>query len=101
MLTRKYLILLSRQAWWKESFALISVCKKTLQFFTVLVLESKKMIEYFYTGVDNADWIKGYERCVGLSVLAHNLHVLGNALKAKVEEEKRGTDLIWSLRQAA
>jgi len=47
--------------------------------------------------------IKGYKRCVGLSVLAYNLHILGNALKAKVkvEEEKRGKALIRSLRQAA
>jgi transposase, IS5 family len=27
--------------------------------------------------------LKGYKRCVGLSVLAYNLHILGNALKAK------------------
>ncbi len=34
--------------------------------------------------------IKGYKRCVGLSVLAYNLHVLGNALKAKqVAEEQK------------
>jgi transposase, IS5 family len=27
--------------------------------------------------------LEGYKRCVGLSVLAYNLHLLGNALKAK------------------
>ncbi len=34
---------------------------------------------------------RGYKRCVGLSVLAYNLHVLGNALKAKEQaaEAKR------------
>jgi transposase, IS5 family len=34
--------------------------------------------------------IKGYKRCVGLSVLAYNLHVFGNVLKAKqlAEEQK-------------
>ncbi len=33
----------------------------------------------------------GYKRCVGLSVLAYNLHILGNVLKAKemAEEVKR------------
>lgn len=33
----------------------------------------------------------GYKRCVGLSVLAYNLHILGNALKAEeqAEEAKR------------
>lgn len=33
----------------------------------------------------------GYKRCVGLSVLAYNLHILGNALKAKelAEQAKR------------
>jgi transposase, IS5 family len=30
----------------------------------------------------------GYKRCVGLSVLAYNLHILGNALKAKQEAEE-------------
>ncbi len=30
--------------------------------------------------------IKGYKRCVGLSVLAYNLHILGNVLKAKAQE---------------
>jgi len=32
----------------------------------------------------------GYKRCVGLSVLAYNLHILGNVLKAKklAEEDK-------------
>jgi len=35
--------------------------------------------------------LKGYKRCVGLSVLAYNLHILGNALKAKEQaaEAKR------------
>jgi hypothetical protein len=35
--------------------------------------------------------LRGYKRCVGLSVLAYNLHILGNALKAKdlAEEAKR------------
>ena len=27
--------------------------------------------------------LRGYKRCVGLSVLAYNLHILGNLLKAK------------------
>lgn len=27
--------------------------------------------------------LRGYKRCVGLSVLAYNLHIMGNALKAK------------------
>ena len=35
--------------------------------------------------------LHGYKRCVGLSVLAYNLHILGNVLKAKqlAEEAKR------------
>jgi len=35
--------------------------------------------------------LHGYKRCVGLSVLAYNLHILGNAIKAKelAEEAKR------------
>ena len=35
--------------------------------------------------------LQGYKRYTGLSVLAYNLHILGNALKAKksVEEERR------------
>jgi len=35
--------------------------------------------------------LRGYKRCVGLSVLAYNLHILGNALKAKelAQEAKR------------
>ena len=35
--------------------------------------------------------LKGYKRCVGLSVLAYNLHILGNTLKTKqiAEEAKR------------
>jgi hypothetical protein len=34
--------------------------------------------------------LRGYKRCVGLSVLAYNLHILGNTLKAKAcaEAEK-------------
>lgn len=32
---------------------------------------------------------KNYKRCVGLSVLAYNLHILGNALKAKQLSEKQ------------
>ena len=34
--------------------------------------------------------LRGYKRCVGLSVLAYNLHILGNVLKAKelAEETK-------------
>jgi len=40
--------------------------------------------------------LRGYKRCVGLSILAYNLHILGNALKAKeleaeVKREKRAT----------
>ncbi len=30
--------------------------------------------------------LRGYKRCVGLSVLAYNLHILGNVLKAKEQE---------------
>ena len=35
--------------------------------------------------------LRGYKRCVGLSVLAYNLHILGNVLKAKdlAKEAKR------------
>jgi len=33
--------------------------------------------------------LHGYKRCVGLSVLAYNLHVLGNVLKAKEHAAKR------------
>jgi hypothetical protein len=35
--------------------------------------------------------LRGYQRCVGLSILAYNLHILGNVLKAKdlVKEAKR------------
>ena len=38
----------------------------------------------------------GFKRCVGLSVLAYNLHIMGNQLiaKDKVEEEKRQSALI-------
>ena len=32
--------------------------------------------------------IKGYKRCVGLSVLAYNLHILGNVLKAKTQADE-------------
>ena len=32
--------------------------------------------------------LHGYKRCVGLSVLAYNLHLLGNAIKAKELAEK-------------
>lgn len=40
--------------------------------------------------------LRNYKRCVGLSVLAYNLHILGNALKAKkqAEESKREKQLI-------
>jgi transposase, IS5 family len=35
--------------------------------------------------------LRNYKRCVGLSVLAYNLHILGNALKAKqLAEEQKG-----------
>jgi hypothetical protein len=30
--------------------------------------------------------LRGFKRCVGLSVLAYNLHILGNALKAKQQK---------------
>jgi IS5 family transposase len=33
--------------------------------------------------------IKGFKRCVGLSILAYNLHQLGNALLAKQREQAR------------
>jgi len=35
--------------------------------------------------------LRNYKRCVGLSVLAYNLHILGNVLKANelAEEAKR------------
>ncbi len=44
--------------------------------------------------------LTGYKRCVGLSVLAYNLHIMGNILKAKeqAEEAKRAKR---SLKQAA
>ena len=32
--------------------------------------------------------IKGYKRCVGLSVLAYNLHILGNVLKEKAQADE-------------
>ena len=32
--------------------------------------------------------VQGFKRCVGLSVLAYNLHLLGNALKAKQLQEQ-------------
>jgi hypothetical protein len=32
--------------------------------------------------------LRGYKRCVGLSVLAYNLHIVGNALKAKEFKEQ-------------
>lgn len=32
--------------------------------------------------------LRGYKRCVGLSVLAYNLHILGNVLKAKEQAEQ-------------
>ncbi|MEJ7684791.1 MAG: hypothetical protein WKG06_44495 [Segetibacter sp.] len=38
--------------------------------------------------------LRGYKRCVGLSVLAYNLHILGNVLKAKAagrRSQKRKT----------
>jgi hypothetical protein len=40
--------------------------------------------------------LRGYKRCVGLSILAYNLHIVGNALKVKeleaeVKREKRAT----------
>ena len=37
--------------------------------------------------------IRGYKRCVGLSVLAYNLHILGNVLKTKEKaKEEKGED---------
>ena len=36
--------------------------------------------------------LRGYKRCVGLSVLASNLHILGNALKAKAQAEEEKTE---------
>ncbi len=36
--------------------------------------------------------LRGYKRCVGLSVLAYNLHILGNALKAKELAEEAKAD---------
>jgi IS5 family transposase len=33
--------------------------------------------------------LRGFSRCVGLSVLAYNLHILGNALKAKQQAEEQ------------
>ncbi|MCY7292396.1 MAG: ISNCY family transposase, partial [Ferruginibacter sp.] len=42
----------------------------------------------------------GYKRCVGLSVLAYNLHILGNVLKAKKLAEEDKTERV-RLRQAA
>ena len=41
--------------------------------------------------------LRGFKRCVGLSVLAYNLHILGNVLKARqLKEEQKG-----KLKQAA
>jgi transposase, IS5 family len=39
--------------------------------------------------------LRGFRRCVGFSVLAYNLHILGNALKAKqlAEDQKAGLKL--------
>lgn len=33
--------------------------------------------------------LHGYKRCVGLSILAYNLHILGNALKAKAAADQK------------
>lgn len=41
--------------------------------------------------------MRGYKRCVGLSVLAYNLHILGNALQAQQRQEAEKV----ALRQAA
>ena len=40
--------------------------------------------------------LHGYKRCVGLSVLAYNLHLLGNALKEqKLAEKNKKEKAIW------
>ena len=44
--------------------------------------------------------LHGYKRCVGLSILAYNLHLLGNALKAKKLAAANKKDK-QQLRQAA
>ena len=47
--------------------------------------------------------LRGYKRYVGLSVLAYNLHILGNCLieKEKQKEEKRLKKIIKQFRKAA
>ena len=48
------------------------------------------MLEHHGLGRCMDKGLRGYKRCVGLSVLAYNLHILGNALKAKeLEAEAR------------
>lgn len=41
--------------------------------------------------------LRGYKRCVGLSILSYNLHILGNALQA---QDRRAVEKV-ALRQAA
>ncbi len=41
------------------------------------MLEHHGLNRYIHKG------LRGYKRCVGLSVLAYNLHILSNVLKAK------------------
>ena len=47
--------------------------------------------------------LHGYKRYVGLSVLAYNLHILGNCLieKEKQREEKQLKKMIKQFRKAA
>ena len=46
------------------------------------------MLEHHGLGRCYDKGMKGFKRCVGLSVLAYNIHILGNALKAKEIAEK-------------
>ncbi len=39
--------------------------------------------------------LRGYKRCVGLSVLAYNLHILGNALRAKAKAAEEAEKPRW------
>lgn len=58
------------------------------------------MLEHHGLGKCRDKGIKGFDRCVGLSVLAYNLHRMGNVLKAnelkKLEKQKKA-----QLRRAA
>jgi hypothetical protein len=63
-------------------------CFKKLQNAHSAVESNINMLEHHGLNRCMDKGLPGYKRCVGLSVLAYNLHLLGKALKAKALEEQ-------------